>query len=145
MLHGSHARAATSCSINSAGLAFSNYETFSSSPNYSLGSVTVQCTNLGPGATDGDTVALKIGGGAFGTVADRKMASGTSHLRYGIYSDTTYSQNWGDDMTAPTLSTGPLAVNASKPLNFILYGRIPPLQNVRAGAYSDSLLITVTP
>ena len=145
MLHATSAMAASSCSINSAGLMFGNYDTSSGSPNDSMGSVSVQCTNLGPLATSGDTVALKIGGGAFGTVADRKMASGTSYMRYGIFSDPAHGQNWGDDITAPTQSTGALAVGASKALNFTLYGRIPQLQNVRAGSYSDSLLLTVTP
>ena len=143
MLHVSWVRAASTCSVNSAGLVFGSYDTSYNSPTQSLGSVTVQCTNLGPGATNGDTVTLKIGGGAYGTVADRKMASGTNYMRYGIYSDQ--GLNWSDDMTAPTQSTGALAVGASTYMTFTLHGRIPQLQNLRAGSYSDFLLLTVTP
>jgi spore coat protein U-like protein len=139
-----HLQASVSCSVTNAALAFPAYETFGSAPTDSIGSVNLNCTNLGPASTPGESVVLKIGAGN-GTVTDRRMANGSATLRYGIFADASRSQNWSDGFDAPSKPTGPLAANGSTTLSFPMYGRIQPLQNVPAGSYSDSLLLTVSP
>jgi spore coat protein U-like protein len=139
--------AGVECSFSAAALAFPAYETFGSSPTDGIGTVAVNCSNLDGSASNGVNVALRLGASANGGVTDRKMASNGNGdtLRYGIYSDAGRSQNWGDDGNAPTQSTGALASHQSKNMNFTLYGRIPPLQNPRAGHYADSVFVTVSP
>jgi spore coat protein U-like protein len=141
---GLHA-AGIECSFSSAALSFPPYETYGNSPTDGIGSVQVQCINHDELGSTGVNVALSIGASANGTVTDRQMAGNGDTLRYGVFSDSARSQNWGDGLGAPTQNTGALLGSQSKTLNFTLYGRIPPLQNPHPGHYSDSLLLTVTP
>jgi spore coat protein U-like protein len=141
---GLHA-AGVECSLHAAALDFPAYETFGSHPTDGIGTVSVHCSNLDASASSGVNVSLRLGASANGGVTDRKMAGNGDTLRYGIYSDAGRSQNWGDDGNAPTQSTGALASQQGKNLNFTLYGRMPPLQNPRAGHYTDSVLVTLSP
>lgn len=138
--------AAVTCTFTNGALTFpSSYDASASAPTDGVGSVNLSCVNMGSSGTSGETIILKIGPGAHGSVSERKMASGSSYLRYGIYSDAGRSQNWGDGFDAPTRQTGPLTANQTTSLQYTLYGRIPAQQNVPAGTYSDSLLLTFSP
>lgn len=144
VLHGGDLRAATSCMINGSALKFPNYDPSNSSPTDGVGSVEVSCTNLDPAASVAPSVALSLGSSAHGLSSDRKMAGNVNVLRYGIYGDSARTLNW-DETHGPTQKVGPLQAHETKRANFTLYGRIPALQNVHAGTYSDTVLVTVTP
>lgn len=134
------------CTVDAESLTFPPYDVFNPAPTLSTSAITVRC--LGVGSTASATVALGISAGTYGTVTDRKMAQlagGAGYLRYGIYSDSNRTQNWGDGPDAPTRSSGPLDTQLAIPVIFSLYGSMPPLQNVAPGGYFDSLLITVSP
>lgn len=133
-----------SCSVTNAALTFPPYDTFTSAPTDSIGSVNLLCIGIGPNGAPSENVVLKIGSGN-GTVADRRMVSGSASLHYGIFSDASRSQNWSDGFDAPFKPTGFLAFNSSTTLSFPMYGRIHPMQNVPAGIYNDTLLLTVIP
>ena len=132
--------AGIACDITSATLAFGMYDPSSSSPTDGVGTVNLSCTNLITAAPNGASVALSIS-----PTSNRKMLSNGQALNYGIYSNSARSAHWGDGATAPMRSTGAMQTNETKNLQFTLYGRIPPLQNIAAGNYADSLLITITP
>lgn len=132
--------AGVSCDVDSAALTFSLYDPSSTSPTDGVGTVDLHCSNPLAATPNGVSVALSIS-----PTSDRKMRGNGHTLNYGIYSNAARSANWGDGSAAPMLSTGALQANESKSLHFTLYGRIPPLQNIAAGNYSDSLLITLSP
>lgn len=140
------AHAVTTCSLSSSALTFPAYDPSSTSPTDGLGTVVVTCINNQPISVPSATrVQLRIGASANGTVTDRKMASNGDSLQYGICSDPGFNANWDNGLYAPSKSTGEMTLNVPKNVTFTLYGRIPPQQNIRAGFYSDSLLLTVTP
>ena len=132
--------AGVSCDVDSAALAFGLYDPSSSSPTDGVGTVNLHCASPLAATPNGVSVALSIS-----PTNDRKMLGNGHVLHYGIYSNFARSTNWGDGSSAPMLSTGTMQANESKSLHFTLYGRIPPLQNIAAGNYSDSLLITISP
>ena len=132
--------AAITCDITSAALNFGMYDPSSNVPTDGVGTVNLSCTNLSTAAPNGATVALSIS-----PTGNRKMLSNGHALNYGIYSNSARSANWGDGAVAPMLSTGAMQANETKNLHFTLYGRIPPLQNIYAGNYAGSLLVTITP
>lgn len=132
--------AGIACAIDGAELAFGMYDPSSNIPTEGTGTVNLTCTNVGPAAPGGASVALTIS-----PFSNRKMLHNGSALYYGIYSNGTRTVNWGDGSSAPMLSTGAMQANETKRLRFTLYGSIPPLQKVAAGNYADALLITITP
>lgn len=140
-----HVHSTTSCAINSAVLAFGNYQVFNTQPTDSIGTVELVCTNLDSVASSGAIVMLGISASANGSSTNRKMSGNGTSINYSIYSDASRTRNWAEGSTAPQLPTGTLQAHESKPLRFTLYGRIPPLQNANVGAYHDTLAITVTP
>jgi spore coat protein U-like protein len=141
-----HADAA--CTFNSQALSFPPYHVFDVAPTDGIGTVTVNCTNLGTSAIANSVIALELGASSNGTASDRKMAALAGHtdrLRYGIYRDAARSQNWDQGGNALVQRTGSLQARETKTISFTLFGRIAPQQNVHAGNYLDSLVLTVTP
>jgi spore coat protein U-like protein len=83
--------------------------------------------------------AYTIGlGKGLGSFAARQMANGPNRLEYNLYSDYGRSTVWGE--AAMAVSSGASAL----PVSHTVYGRIPRGQTVGAGAYSDTLLVTVS-
>jgi spore coat protein U-like protein len=91
----------------------------------------------------GTTYHVQLNQGLHGTgVTDRKMqrSAGTEKLNYALYSDATRLANWGETDGVDTVDfagTG-LAVDHT------VYGRIAAQQVVPAGAYSDTITVTVS-
>jgi spore coat protein U-like protein len=141
------ASAAIVCSFSSTpGLNFGGYADSSPVNTDSTTSVVVQCFRVG-GPADVD-VTLQIGPSATsGTISPRQMGSGANRLNYNLYRDSGRSQVWGQTSGVDTVTTTISNVpnNGSKNGTFVIYGRIPALQSVAAGAYSDSVQITVLP
>jgi spore coat protein U-like protein len=78
------------------------------------------------------------------------VATGTGYLGYGLFSDSQRQQPWGDGgasgaRVSGTVTTSLLAL-VCLPGNrsHTVYGRLPASQNVPAGAYTDSVMLTVT-
>ena len=110
-------------------------------------SIVVDCyRNGGPSSAD---VTLQVGPSAgSGAITPRRMSSGSNKLDYNLYRDSGRSQVWGQTpgVDAVTITVTDIP-NSSSPRSatFVIYGRIPALQNVPAGAYSDSVQLTVSP
>lgn len=120
------------CTIAAQPLAFGNY---SSALVSATTSITVACTSGTP-----YDVGLDVGGGSGATVAARKMTYLTSTLTYGLFSDSTHTAVWG-----PTISTDTVHGTANG-LSQVLtvYGQIPASQLVAPGAYTDTVVATIT-
>ena len=130
---------AIDCTVSTtAAVSFGAYNPFATSPTTTSGTLTVNCTSV-VGA-DNIIVDLSAGGG---TYAARQLAGPASYtLDYNLYLDAPRTVVWGDG-TGGTSSFGP--VNPPNgDLVLPVYGLLPELQNVGAGSYADTIIVTVT-
>lgn len=130
ILLGVAAPAAADCTASTQAVSFGSYNTLSSAALDGVGNVHVNCV--------GEvlfTVTLSAGNG---TIQNRLMLNGTEQLGYNLYTDSARLFIWGDGVNGSSVSfTGSSA-------DLAVYGRIPGLQNVRAGSYTDTVVVTVT-
>jgi len=118
---------ATNLSFGSAGLLTSNVDATSI--------VSVTCSNAAP-----YNVGLSAGSGTGATVAARKMSSGGSTITYSLYQNSARTTVWGTTIGTDT-ETGTGTGSAQ---NLTVYGRVPPQTTPAPGAYSDTIIVTVT-
>ena len=81
------------------------------------------------------------------TYSPRRMASGANLLNYDFYTSSAYSSIWGDGTGGSQKVSGTLniLVVGGTTNQLVVYGRIPGSQStVRAGSYSDAVVVTVT-
>lgn len=124
------------CKLTSAtDLAFGPAGVLQSAVN-TTSAIGVQCTNTTP-----YNVGLDAGAGSGATVTTRKMtSSGGGTVNYQIFRDASRTQNWGNTVNTDTLSgTGNGAVQS-----LTVYGTVPAQTTPAAGAYTDTVQITVT-
>lgn len=141
------AGAAAACNFTSTpGMGFGAYDDSSAANDDSTTSIVVQCFRVG-GPAD-VTVTLQLGPSATsGTIASRQMASGANRLNYNLYRDSGRSQVWGQTsgVDAGTITITGIPNFGNRSGTFVIYGRLPAQQNIPAGAYSDSVQLTVSP
>lgn len=136
------ARAQT-CSASTTALAFGTYDVTLSSPTDTTATISVSC---------GSTISLLVGytitlsTGSSGTYSARTMPGPNSTaLSYQIYTDNGRSVVWGNGSgTTGSVSDGYLLGIGTITHSFTAYGRITARQAVSAGAFVDSVTITVT-
>jgi len=123
------------CSLQTAStLAFGTQTAIASNLDMTS-SIVVLCTNATP-----YTVGLSAGTGSGATVATRILTNGSATLPYSIYQDVARSQVWGITTGVDTQSGAGTGSNQT----FTAYGRVPPASNLTAGAYTDTVSVTVT-
>lgn len=128
MLVASSAASAVTCDVAPQAVGFGNYDTLGATALDGVGSILVSC--------DAETsFTVSIDGGN-GTVEDRRMTSGAAQLGYNLYRDSTRLMVWGEG------SSGVSSLGTT--MDLPVYGAIPALQNVPAGLYADSVMVTVT-
>ncbi|MEW6375526.1 MAG: spore coat U domain-containing protein [Thermodesulfobacteriota bacterium] len=130
------------CTIGTTAVSFGNYDAFSSIPTDATGTITVNCTRRVVKAT------LTLGvSSTSGTFNPRRMkwSGGNDLLDYNIYADAarTIILGNGTGGTSDIELKRPTGPPADWSENIIIYGRIPPGQDVSAGTYSDTLAATV--
>lgn len=148
-LAATRAEAAYSCSVAVVGVSFGSYDPLVAAPADSAGRVNVTCTNV-PG-TGVDTVAygVTLSPGMSGTYAPRQLAAGSARLGYNLYADSGRVQVWGNGSggsvtVSGSMKVGPGAGNGSRTNRHDVFGRIPARQDVAAGSYGDTIVVTVT-
>ncbi|MDQ8729443.1 spore coat U domain-containing protein [Bradyrhizobium sp. LHD-71] len=99
------------------------------------GQLTVTCT-----ANTSYTVGLN-GGTTNSPPASRKMTKGAEAVTYGLYKDAARAQIWGDAATPGSTVPG---TGTGLAQNLVVYGRVPPQATPSPGAYSDTVVVTVT-
>lgn len=122
---------AATCSASTVGVHFVTYDPFDPSPLESVGNINVSCDS-----TASFTISLSPGSGSY---AARSMVNGGHVMEYNLYSDPSRLIIWGDGSSnssavSATVTTG----------DFAVYGRVPARQNLPAGTYSDTLVVTIT-
>jgi spore coat protein U-like protein len=127
-------------------MGFGFYDDASPVSTNSTADVVVRCArNGGPASVD---VTLRLGPSAgSGTIATRQLRSGANALNYNLYRDAARTQVWGQTAGADTVTMNINGIpnNGSRNGTFTIYGRIPALENAPAGAYTDSVQMTISP
>jgi spore coat protein U-like protein len=121
------------CTLNVTGVNFGSYDVFNNSALDTTGNIDVNC----PSGV-GYTMALSAGGG---THTQRVMGSGAHRLNYNLYTAANRAVVWGD-ATSGTVTVNGTGIGVN--VNHAVYGRIPALQNVHAGSYSDIVIVELT-
>ena len=90
------------------------------------------------------TATADAGAGTGASLATRKMTKGTDLLNYVLYTDSARTSVWGDGVTAGATGTF-TGTGTGSPQASTIYGRVPSGQtSLPAGAYSDTVTVTVT-
>ena len=121
------------CSLNVSGVNFGNYDYLNNAALHSTGNIFVNC----PSGVEYNIVLSAN----TGTSTQRIMGSGAHSLNYNLFSTANHAFVWGD------ATNGSVAVSDSgtgDTINHVVYGRIPPHQNVPAGSYSDTITVVIT-
>ncbi|AKF80270.1 spore coat protein [Myxococcus fulvus 124B02] len=133
-------QARASCQIRSVvGLNFANYTPTSPLPLDTVGSITYLCLlQLTP-------MTIDLSPGNSGAHSNRRMRgpSPSNTLSYNLYVDATRLLIWGNGASG-TSRYGPVIPVLALDVTVPIYGRIPAQQSVPAGAYSDTLVMTMT-
>jgi spore coat protein U-like protein len=140
------ASAATTCSFSSTpGMAFGAYDDSSATPTDATTSIVVSCARTGGPTPVNATLQIGTSAGS-GLIATRSMRSGANVMNYNLYRDSGRTQVWGQTSGVDTSSISiTVPNNNSASGTLVIYGRIPALQNVPVGPYSDSVQITISP
>lgn len=139
------ASAATTCNGESVQLAFGSLPSYGAQPSDTSAVLNVTCHR--EGGPRKIIISVGIGPSAHsGSVADRRMHldGGGDSLAYNIYRDMSMTSVWGATAGVDTVEQELAVPNkSSATAQFVLFGRIPPRQDVLAGGYSDSLQLRV--
>jgi spore coat protein U-like protein len=144
------ARAATTCSISTVGVNFGSYDPTHSTAVAVTGTVSISCTYVGTGFNANVTIAT----GSSGTYTARTLVMGTQKLDYNLYLDTGHSNVFGNGSGGSYYYYGcwfggtwqcPNGGGVSgSTLSGPIYALLPAGQDVSAGAYSDTMVVTVS-
>ena len=125
----------TACLVTATPLAFGNYDPANGAALDATNTVTATCTTGTP-----YNIGLDAGTGTGATVASRKMTFGANLLNYSLYQETGRTTVWGNTIGTDTVS----ATAGATPTDHTVYGRVFSGQNVLAGAYTDTINVTLT-
>ncbi|MCS5707365.1 spore coat U domain-containing protein [Candidatus Berkiella cookevillensis] len=133
-----------SCSIATNSFNFGAYNPLSPTAKDLSGSLSVTCGSLLASVSVAYTVSLSTGNS--GTYTQRSMLNGANILNYNFYTDAGRTTIWGNGGGGTSMISNSYILGLLFPRtdNFTIYGRIPALQNVPIGAYTDNIVATVT-
>jgi spore coat protein U-like protein len=130
---------AAACTITATAVSFGGYDPRAAGADDGIGSIALQC------APSVSAPVVALGAGSSGAIAARTMRNGPTLLGYNIYSDAARTILWGNGASGSAITlTGGTVSGGQRNFSHAIYGRIPAGQNVRAGSYGDTLVITVT-
>jgi spore coat protein U-like protein len=132
------ARAITCTFDTISGLAFGDYNVFSSTPLETSGSIRYSCDT----DTGSETIVIQIDRGSSSAFMPRTLRSGGATLEYNLYVDPARLSVWGDNASG-TSQYGPIAPPDNELVTVPVYGRIEALQNARVGSYTDTVVVTI--
>ncbi|MGE5621391.1 MAG: spore coat U domain-containing protein [Candidatus Bathyarchaeota archaeon] len=142
LLLAAHPAGAITCTATATSTSFGVYNPASLLPLDGVGNVRVACSTLLLNVLVGYDILLSPGGG--GSYGARRMANGSSSMTYNLYTDLTRLSVWGDGSGGSAMvSDGYLLMLLALHRDYPVYGRIPAGQNLPAGSYTDTILVTV--
>ena len=134
------AGARASCSASAQSVPFGSYNPFTLSATDASGNVNVSCTGISLLVS----YTIKLSTGSSGSFANRTMTLGATDLNYNLYTNLLRVSVWGDGTGSSfTITDGYLITLGTVAKDYPVYGRLFAQQNVAAGTYSDTILVTV--
>lgn len=123
------------CSVTASALNFGSYDPTAAAGLEGMTNLRVLCT-----VGTSYTIGLSPGTSAGATVTSRKMINGENSLNYELFQEAARTNNWG---STPGTNTPPATSAGTTPRQHTVYGRIPAGQIVPAGAYTDTITVSV--
>jgi len=144
----SAAAQAVICGVTTGGLPFPAYDVYSGTPVTNNAPITVAC-NYQTSDTGAITVnyTISLSTGSSNSFVNRTMTIPGDSLKYNIYTTNTYGVVWGDGTGGSSTQGGNFKLTNGHPTGstpWTAYGKIPALQDVSVGNYSDSITISVS-
>jgi spore coat protein U-like protein len=127
------------CDASVSSLNFGTYNPVDPSPTRVTAALQISCANIPAGEAIGVNVALSGGKGSY---AQRQMIQGSDRLGYNLYADPAHTAVWGNGADGSTEVGSTVAGSSRRTLT--IFGEIPALQAVPAGAYFDIIVATVS-
>jgi spore coat protein U-like protein len=151
MISSTTAYAVSNCTVGASGVSFGIYDPLSGSADDSTGQVSVTCTATFPPIVDTVNYTVSLSSGSSGSYSTRRMQAGSSVLNYNLYTTSARSagQIWGDTTGGSANMSGSMTIGfffwpTTHTDLLTIYGRIPAGQDVAAGTYADTIIVTVT-
>jgi spore coat protein U-like protein len=130
-----------SCSVSATALTFGPYDPSSATARDSTGTVTVTCTTLVGVSASWD---ILLSTGSSGSFTPRRLHSSGNSMQYNLYIDAGRTQVWGDATGATAkVSDSRFVVVGTSQYSYTAYGRIPALQDLAPGTYTDAIMVTL--
>jgi spore coat protein U-like protein len=130
-------RVEAACTLSTTSVAFGTYNVYSATPLASTGTISLDCQ------WSDRNVRIDLSRGNSGTYATRTLVGpGTDVLTYNLFRNAAYTQIWGNGTSGTSYYSN--SAPGSNVINLTVYGRITAGQDVRAGAYTDTVVATVT-
>ena len=136
------------CSISTGGLPFTAYSVYSATADTGNATISVTCNYE---ASDHGTITVNytvgLSTGSSNSFVNRTMKIATDSLQYNIYTTNTYNVVWGDGTGGSSTQGGSMTLSGTqktKTNTSTAYGRVPALQDVSVGNYTDNITVTVT-
>ena len=138
------AHAVISCTVSSPGFT-SIYDTATGTPNDNVGSATISCTRAS-GDSNSVTYTLDSNQGLRSRSQSYRASLNGVDLNYDVYKDAARSSPWAAGAPFPVPFPGTINFGAGTSFTPSLpyYTRIPALQAVAAGIYTDTVTMTLT-
>lgn len=154
--------AASSClgnptvTISATGVAFGDYDPLAAGSTPGTGTIGVAVTCFFSNLPFTLSYTIALSSGTSGSFTPRTMKFGTNILQYNLYTNAGLTTIWGDS-TGGTQTVSDTVNGTCQgqffglgftcsggPENSTIYGNIPAMQNIAAGSYADSIIVTVT-
>ena len=129
------ARAET-CTVAVTSLNFGSYNVFASTPTDSTATIVIDCNG---NARD---LRISIGRGSASSFGARRMSKGSERLFFNVYRDAARTAIWGDGTGGSQVEIVDRVQN-NQPHQVAVYGRVPAGQDVSAGSYTESVIVTI--
>ena len=132
---------AVSCSVSTLSTDFGLYNPLSAAPLSTTGSINIACTCTNILDCVAFGYRIDVSAGQSGNTAAREMRAGTGRLLYNLYSDPGYNSVWGTGNAGSSMLY--LVTLFGTRQTATVYARVPARQDVPAGNYSDTPIITI--
>jgi spore coat protein U-like protein len=135
------ATVATNCLVSAAALGFGTY----TQGNGDVDATSVVSVRCSTGLAFNVGLDAGLTGGA--TVTTRRMLSGANQLAYSLFQEVARTTNWGNTVGTDTRTGTGAGFAAANIQALTVFGRVPDSvanQGVPAGAYTDTVTVTVT-